>query len=119
MGQRAVASDDLDDVGPPVPGWALNALWEDFGDRISPNAAVSVVPEPLDPRKLHTVMGESVVGSEVSSGSYYVFFVDQMPDANWAHECAYAFIGYQGGRVWVDATWPPQESVELRRIARP
>jgi len=63
-------------------------------------------------------MGEPVAGLPRSTGRYYVFFVDQMPAANWAHECAYAFVGANGRRAWADEQWPPDESIELRRIAR-
>jgi hypothetical protein len=42
----------------------------------------------------------------------HTFFVDQHPEANWAHECAYAHIG-ASETCWADAQWPPPEGVRL------
>lgn len=73
---------------------------------------------PVEPRDVRTVMGEAVTGP-TGSGPWYLFFVDQVPNANWAHPCAYAFVREQGGgETWAESEWPPADSIDLHRVSR-
>lgn len=113
---RELVRPSVDD--PPrdaVPAWVIDAFWEEFGVRLRPSAEVSVVPEAVHPRELRTAKGEPLA-APTGMTSCYVFFVDQYPEANWAHECAYAFIASNGGRGWLDAEWPPEEQIELSKV---
>lgn len=47
-----------------------------------------------------------------------LIFVDLVPDANWAHPCAYCFIT-PTGVVWRDEKWPPSSDVPMTPIERP
>jgi hypothetical protein len=104
--------------GPPegsVPLWAVNAFWSNFASRVRPEAEVSVATSEVEPTELRNAMGEALdVPSDM--GRCYLFFVDQHPEANWAHECAYALVGRNDIRRWVEARWPPEESVELNGV---
>lgn len=98
-----------------LPSWAVEAFWTEFASRVRPEAEVSAATAEVDPAELQNAMGEPLE-APADMGRCYLFFVDQHPEANWAHECAYAFIGSNDTREWVEARWPPEESVELTRV---
>ncbi len=69
----------------------------------------------INPEEIRNAMNEPLdVGADLRG--CYLFFIDQYPEANWAHECAYAFIETNSSSCWVDAEWPPEEGIQLNGV---
>ncbi len=97
---------------------AIIGFWEAFRHRIGSEAAVFTFAQPVDPSTLVDAVRQNLVEAP-DIGPAHGFFVDQQPDANWAHECAYAFVTDDGATIWCNASWPPDESFALEPVAPP
>ena len=93
-------------------------FWETFARRVSTEAEVFAFAGPVAPNAVRDAL-QRPLDHAPDIGSAYVFFVDQKPDANWAHDCAYAFVSRDGKTAWCDASWPPAESFELEPVTHP
>jgi len=93
-------------------------FWETFDHRVSTEAEVFAFAEPVAPNAVRDAMRRPL-GHAPDIGPAHVFFVDLKPDANWGHDCAYAFVSRDGKTAWCDASWPPDESFELEPVTHP
>jgi hypothetical protein len=96
----------------------IERFWRVFGDRTEQDARVFSLGM-AEPSLLTDVRGERIPGLDGLAKSW-VFFVDQTPDANWAHVCAYAVFDVTSEQAtWVSAEWPPADELPLEEISRP
>ena len=65
--------------------------------------------------------GEAVFEGAPDDSEGFLIFVDEDPDANWAHPCRYVFQSGNGGRAIAWRKWPPSEKVydKLEEAPRP
>lgn len=102
--------------GPPED--VIERFWTMYGERVPKKALVFASTQGLKPGAIKTVMEEFLVAkSRLPEG--FLFFVDFKPSANWAHDCAYAFVAKDGATDWQTATWPPHIDITLKAVGKP
>lgn len=100
------------------PAEVIARFWQAFTGRVEPEARVFALGQ-MEPAQLTDVRGEHVQGFD-APGKAWVFFIDQAPDANWAHSCAYAALGVASDQnMWASAEWPPADNWLLEDVPRP
>lgn len=105
-------------AGSDPPRKVSQRFWRAFGSRIGTDDRVSALGA-LDLAKLVDARGERVAGLPAFTKAW-AFFVDQAPDANWAHPCAYALLDTAtDANAWCKAEWPPSDDLQTEDLPRP
>jgi len=108
-------------------GWPPD-FWDDMSLYYSLDSATQIVISAimlgdLDTKKLHystNVIGAGQAVTNPTGGNYtapansWFFFIDDLPEAFYAHDCRYVFIEVWGGADSViNEQWPPDIQLEL------
>ncbi|HMY21670.1 MAG TPA: hypothetical protein PKA58_35350, partial [Polyangium sp.] len=62
--------------------------------------------------------GKPSPGLEGKRGPAAMFFVDELPEANWSHACSYYFFPENGDPIAIAHLWPPTEDIKLVPLHR-
>jgi type III restriction enzyme len=103
--------------GPPPEVTAR--FWSLYGQRVRLGVIVAASRQELDPMAVRDVMNAPILQAKGLPSSGFLFFVDLNPEANWAHPCAYAFVGTEGKTDWQEAEWPPHSDLSLKTQEMP
>jgi hypothetical protein len=93
----------------------VDFFWETYSDKVSTNNTILVSKTKLKSEEIKDIYGHTFDTINIPTYSY-LFFVDLFPEANWAHKCAYVFISKNKEFVWLDAEWPPHDSIKLKPL---
>jgi len=94
---------------------AFNSFLEDPRILEYPDAKLFAFCWKLE-KEIQTTSGEVIFLPE-GSDSCHAFFIDQEPEANWAHKCTYVFFTEEvKNLIWIDSEWPPSEDFPVYEI---
>lgn len=81
---------------------------------------VRVSTKPIQASRIVDVDGGQVFEGAPDDIEGFLFFVDEEPAANWAHDCRYVFMFLSGGLAIAHREWPPTEGVydKLEKVDR-
>jgi len=96
-----------------IPDWALKNLYDTFSKRISASAKIYGFPKVMDAASFFMITGKVLEIRSTGKNEHFMFFIDQMPDANWAHDSAYVLINLSGHATWTDCRWPPDDKIQF------
>lgn len=81
------------------------------------NSEIYVSKQPINSRDTIEIFGELPINA---SNTSWFFFIDVVPDANWAHDCIYVFVDYKSGNVdTIHRLMPPKrldDMIILNRV---
>jgi len=97
----------------------LGYFWTQYGDNIPPSHEVSVAEGKVLLEGLRDVHGTPPPGLAGHVGPASLFFVDEIPEANWSHACTYYLLPDVGEPFYIKHVWPPGEAVRLIPLPRP
>ncbi|HED05142.1 MAG TPA: hypothetical protein ENI61_00490 [Ignavibacteria bacterium] len=96
-----------------VPDWALKNLYKSFNKKLSASAKVYLFPKCMDAASFFMTTGKVLEIGNSGRNEHFMFFIDQFPDANWAHDSAYVLVNLSGHATWTDCRWPPDDNIQL------
>ena len=72
---------------------------------------VFVTKKPVPAAWVIDLDGEAIFEGAPLDIEGFLFFVDEEPEANWAHPCRYIFFFKNGGLATANRQWPPSETI--------
>ena len=100
------------------PAETQRKFWATFGSQIPATHRAFVVPGPVLLEHICDTHGKPLPGLEGKRGPAAMFFVDELPEANWSHACSYYFFPENGDPIAIAHLWPPTEDIKLVPLHR-
>jgi hypothetical protein len=100
------------------PADLIPEFWKRFGSKIPVDQVVTYCEHWVACVGVFDHHKKPVPGLGPLPGKAAFFFVDQCPEANWAHECCYILMTPEGGIAKADYIWPPDPNIELVPLDR-
>jgi|GEM_PF-2261140 len=93
-------------------------FWAMFGSQIQATHRAFVVPGPVLLEDVRDTHGKPLPGLDGKRGPAAMFFVDELPEANWSHPCSYYFLPDNGEPIAIQHHWLPSEDIKLVPLHR-
>ena len=113
--QTAIAGPVL--VIEPPADWQ-RLFWHRAADQFAAVAEIFVAVGRIRGAEVRDMLGRELPGFSGQTEDAALFFVDEMPPANWAHRCSYVLVRPGAEPVIVHHDTPPSAAIQLERAVR-